>query len=65
MRKNALLSTKGANKEHFTMRGHLDQLEKTLNEIVTEIEYHNTQLQITRSDKETAGAQLDIGAIAC
>ena len=47
------------------MRGHLDQLEKTLNEIVTELEYHNSQLQITRSDKETAGAQLDIGAVAC
>ena len=47
------------------MRGHLDQLECTLNEMVTELEYHLQQIEITRSEKETAGAQLDIKALAC
>ena len=32
------------NKEQFTMRGHLDSLEQVLNDMVTELKYHQQQV---------------------
>lgn len=47
-------------KEQFTMRGHLDQLESTLNDMITELSYHSSQVRITTQEKDTAGALLEM-----
>ena len=38
------------------MRGHLDNLEHVLNDMVTEIKYHRQQVAITSAEKDTVGA---------
>ena len=52
-----------SNQEQFTIRGHLDQLEQTLNDMITELSYHQQQVDITRGEKETAGACLEINIV--
>lgn len=58
---NALIgSTKNPLKEQFTMRGHLDSLENCLNDMLNELSYHTQQMQITSSEKDTAGALIEM-----
>ena len=45
-------------KEQFTMRGHLDNLESIINTMLTELSYHDRQVQILSAEKETSGAVL-------
>jgi hypothetical protein len=45
------------------MRGHLDELEKVLHDMVTELRYHTQQVGITSAEKDTAGAVLQMNIV--
>ena len=45
------------------MRGHLDSLETVLNDMVTELKYHQQQVQITSAEKDTSGALLEMNIV--
>ena len=42
------------------MRGHLDSLENCLNDMLNELSYNTQQMQITSSEKDTAGALIEM-----
>ena len=50
-------------KEQFTMRGHLDEIEKVLNDMVTELRYHRQQVGICSAEKDTLGAVLQMNIV--
>ena len=60
LRKNNTLIGGDKNKEQFTMRGHLDSLEMVLNDMVTELKYHQQQVAIISAEKDTSGALLEM-----
>ena len=45
------------------MRGHLDSLETVLNDMVTELKYHQQQVAIVAAEKDTAGAVLQMNIV--
>lgn len=45
------------------MRGHLDSLEAVLNDMVTELKYHQQQVAIVAAEKDTAGAVLQMNIV--
>lgn len=45
------------------MRGHLDSLELVLNDMVTELKYHQQQVAILSAEKDTAGALLQMNIV--
>jgi hypothetical protein len=45
------------------MRGHLDSLESVLNDMVTELKYHQQQVAIVAAEKDTAGAVLQMNIV--
>ena len=45
------------------MRGHLDSLETVLNDMVTELKYHQQQVQIISAEKDTSGALLEMNVV--
>jgi hypothetical protein len=63
LKKTHVLIGGDKNKEQFTMRGHLDSLELCLNDMVTELKYHQQQVQILSAEKDTAGALLEMGLV--
>lgn len=58
VRKEHVLLGGDKEKAQFTMRGHMDDLEKVINDMVTELKYHRQQVAITSAEKDTAGAVL-------
>lgn len=50
-------------KEQFTMRGYLDSLETVLNDMVTELKYHQQQVAIISAEKDTSGALLQMNIV--
>lgn len=63
LRKNNTLIGGDKNKEQFTMRGHLDSLEMVLNDMVTELRYHQQQVAIISAEKDTSGALLEMNTV--
>lgn len=63
LRKNYTLIGGDKSKEQFTMRGHLDSLETVLNDMVTELKYHQQQVQIISAEKDTSGALLEMNIV--
>lgn len=45
------------------MRGHLDDIEKVLNDMVTELRYHRQQVGICSAEKDTLGAVLQMNIV--
>ncbi len=45
------------------MRGHMDQLENVINDMITELKYHRQQVGITSAEKDTAGAVLQMNIV--
>ena len=58
LKRNFTLIGGDRRKEQFTMRGHLDNLESIINTMLTELSYHDRQVQILSAEKETSGAVL-------
>lgn len=50
-------------KDQFTMRGYLDSLETVLNDMVTELKYHQQQVAIISAEKDTSGALLQMNIV--
>lgn len=60
LKKNHTLIGGDKTKEQFTMRGHLDSLELVLNDMVTELKYHQQQVEILSAEKDTSGALIQM-----
>jgi hypothetical protein len=45
------------------MRGHLDDLERVINDMVSELKYHRQQVGITAAEKDTVGAVLQMNIV--
>ena len=45
------------------MRGHLDDLEKVVNDMVSELKYHRQQIAICGAEKDTIGAVLQMNIL--
>ena len=45
------------------MRGHLDDLERVINDMVSELRYHSQQVGITSAEKDTVGAVLQMNIV--
>ena len=45
---------------HYSLRGTIENLEGQINDIITEITYHRQQLQIVKSESETANQVLNM-----
>jgi hypothetical protein len=46
--------------EAISVKGHLHELENKLSDILTEIKYHRSQVQIIRGEKETLDTVLNM-----
>ena len=44
----------------YSLRGNIEQLTTKMNDIITEISYHRQQLQIVKSESETANQMLNL-----
>lgn len=57
------LETLGVPKENFTLRGHLENLDESLVDMVSEVKYHIQQVSIIGAEKDTVGAVLQMNIV--
>lgn len=63
LKKNHTLIGGDKTKDQFTIRGHLEELESVLNNMMTELKYHSQQVAIISAEKETSGALLQMNIV--